>query len=267
MPRIRSIKPEFYQDEKLSPLPAIDRLVFLGLIGMADDHGRIVDSVRLINGFIFPHTLEDAGPSLETLAKLGVIARGLTASGQSIIQIAKWHEHQVINKPNYAAALPPIVGTEPPSRRAPERVTESSGSDRGTISTISDLRSGSDDRDEERALSKSALHPRREKAPPKAPKSGLPADRSEAELAQDRKIAHADERRRHLKARAWADEHPDELEKIERQIDRELARTKAGPMRDEIRRGRLVAELLRRAEGRPPPAHTQDDPVPAGAYG
>lgn len=123
-------------------------------------------------------------------------------------------------------------------------------------------------RDGERTLSQGSLHPRREKAAPKAPAPGLPADRSESELANDRRTAHAEEKRRHLKARAYADAHPEELKKIERQLDRELARTKPGPLRDEIRRGRLVAELLRRAESQPPPrapADMLEQPEPAHA--
>ncbi len=53
MPRIRSIKPEFWADEKMSSLSPIDRLVFLGLIGMADDFGRVHDNVKVIDAFVF----------------------------------------------------------------------------------------------------------------------------------------------------------------------------------------------------------------------
>jgi hypothetical protein len=108
MPRIRTIKPEFWGDEKLAPMEPIDRLVFLGLISMADDAGRVLDSVRSIDGFIFPETEDSAKDSLTRLAELGRIERGVTLSGQRVIQIVNW-SHQKIDKPNFSSALPEIA--------------------------------------------------------------------------------------------------------------------------------------------------------------
>lgn len=116
MARIRTIKPEFWGDEKLAPLPPIDRLVFLGLIGMADDAGRVVDTIRAIDGFIFPETEDSARESIDKLVDLGRIDRGVTASGQRILQIVNW-DHQKIDKPNMAAALPPVVILDESSKR------------------------------------------------------------------------------------------------------------------------------------------------------
>ena len=42
MPRIRTMKPEMLSDEKLAPLPVIDRFVFQALILLADDAGRLL---------------------------------------------------------------------------------------------------------------------------------------------------------------------------------------------------------------------------------
>lgn len=108
MPRIRTIKPEFWGDEKLAPCDALTRLVFLGLLSMSDDTGRVVDSIRAIDGFIFPMTDDTAGPSLVVLQQIQRIARGQTESGQQIIQIVNWNKHQKIDKPNLAAALPAL---------------------------------------------------------------------------------------------------------------------------------------------------------------
>lgn len=99
MARIRSIKPEFWQDEKLSHLSPIDRLVFFGLISQADDAGRLVDSVRLINGLLFPNTDDSCEEALETLASLGRIIRYEGPSGQRLLQITNWHRHQRIDNP------------------------------------------------------------------------------------------------------------------------------------------------------------------------
>src|SRR5712691_5641185 len=100
MARIRTLKPEFWSDEKLSRCDVLTRLVFVGLISQADDAGRLVDSVKLIDGVLFSETADTCGPALETLACLGRILRFTSSSGQSIIQIVKWREHQKVDKPS-----------------------------------------------------------------------------------------------------------------------------------------------------------------------
>lgn len=111
MARIRTIKPEFWSDEKLAPLPSVDRFVFLGLVSMADDSGRVLDNTKIIDAFVFPETDETCVESIDVLEELGRIVRGKTHSDQSVIQIVNWH-HQKIDKPNVKSALPSIVGYE-----------------------------------------------------------------------------------------------------------------------------------------------------------
>lgn len=108
MPRIRTIKPEFWSDEKLSPLGCYERLVFLGLICSADDAGRLLDNTKTIDAFVFPETEDSTKEAVETLWRLDRIRRGLTASGQRVIQIVNWESHQKVDKPNMKAALPEI---------------------------------------------------------------------------------------------------------------------------------------------------------------
>lgn len=108
MARIRTIKPEFWSDEKLSSCDAITRLVFLGLIGMSDDAGRLLDNVKVIDAFIFPSTSDTCRDALATLSRMCRIRRGTTVSGQSVIQICNWHRHQKVDKPNLSACFPEI---------------------------------------------------------------------------------------------------------------------------------------------------------------
>ena len=105
MPRIRSIKPDFWSDEKLAGLDPLDRLVFLGLISMADDAGRLIDNLKSIDGQLFPVTDHSSRESLETLARLSRISRYTVASGQKVIQVVNWH-HQRIAHPS-THVLPP----------------------------------------------------------------------------------------------------------------------------------------------------------------
>jgi hypothetical protein len=107
MARIRTIKPEFWQDEKLAPLSPIARLVFLGLISMADDAGRVVDNVKSIDGFVFPHTNDTSREALDTLARLSRIQRYQAQSGQRLIQILNWTRHQKVDKPSKHLLPPP----------------------------------------------------------------------------------------------------------------------------------------------------------------
>jgi hypothetical protein len=144
MPRIRSIKPEFWGDEKMAALDPTTRLVFLGLISLADDAGRLVDNVKTIDGFMFPDTEDSSRDSLEVLATLGRISRYRSVSGQKLIQIANWGRHQKVDNPNkYTLPAPPKEETEAEgvtkSSRQPreDRATAS----RDPIDTISDQRS------------------------------------------------------------------------------------------------------------------------------
>lgn len=97
MPRIRSIKPEFFSDEKLAPLPPITRLVFLGLISMADDAGRLIDNLKAIDAFIFPESDDSARDSIAQLVELGRVVRYTSGSGQRLLQLVNWERHQKID--------------------------------------------------------------------------------------------------------------------------------------------------------------------------
>lgn len=130
MARIRTLKPEFWADEKLAPLPPITRLVFLGLISQADDAGRLVDNVRLIDGLLFPETEESSRESLDTLASLQRVIRYTSRSGQRLIQIVNWEEHQKVDRPSKYVLPPP-----PPEALAAPRHTAHSRDTRETLAT------------------------------------------------------------------------------------------------------------------------------------
>jgi len=108
MARIRTIKPEFWCDEKLSPLNAIDRLTFLGLISMADDYGRVHDNMKVIDAFVFPNSDESVRESVANLSRINRIRRGISSSGMAIIEIVNWERHQKVDKPQPKLALPAI---------------------------------------------------------------------------------------------------------------------------------------------------------------
>ena len=61
MARIRTIKPEFWEDEKLAKLPIHARLLFIGTWNFADDNGVLLANPVLMKSHIFPY--EDIGIS------------------------------------------------------------------------------------------------------------------------------------------------------------------------------------------------------------
>ena len=55
MARIRTIKPEFWEDEKLAKLPVHARLLFIGTWNFADDNGALLANPVLMKSHIFPY--------------------------------------------------------------------------------------------------------------------------------------------------------------------------------------------------------------------
>lgn len=100
MPRIRSIKPSFFQSDDVSALPLRARLTWIGLWTHCDDAGRTKDHARLIKAAIWPLdnvSLADIEQDLETLAGHGRIVR-YEVDGQRYLAIVNWDVHQSIQK-------------------------------------------------------------------------------------------------------------------------------------------------------------------------
>jgi hypothetical protein len=145
MARIRTLKPEFWADEKLARLSALTRLVFVGLISQADDAGRLIDNVKLLDGLLFPETDDTCRGALEELAGADRILRYQSEAGQRLIQVVNWEKHQKVDKPSKyvlpaatETLAPPPGNDPPPSRDSRETVARSPRSDLGP--TTPDLR-------------------------------------------------------------------------------------------------------------------------------
>jgi hypothetical protein len=101
MARIRTIKPEFTQDEDLSALPAETHLLAAGLLCCADDEGYFKANAGLIRSAVFP--LRECSVSihemLTQLSKVGFIRLGNGQDGKRYGLVVKFKEHQVVNRP------------------------------------------------------------------------------------------------------------------------------------------------------------------------
>ena len=112
MARIRTIKPEFWEDEKLAKLPVYSRLLFIGTWNFADDNGALLANPVLMKSHIFPY--EDIGVStisewIDMLVENGMLIR-TTYNGKDYLVIRKFLIHQKINRKSIRINIPlPLV--------------------------------------------------------------------------------------------------------------------------------------------------------------
>jgi hypothetical protein len=102
MPRIRSIKPDFFKSEDVAALPLRARLLWIGLWTQCDDHGRYKDSARLIKGDVWPLddvSLRDIEEDLSILEQQRRLVR-YEVDGKKYLVVVNWHAHQAINRPS-----------------------------------------------------------------------------------------------------------------------------------------------------------------------
>lgn len=99
MARIRTIKPEFWTDERLSECSVSARLLFIGMLNFSDDNGNQGYSSKRLKMQIFPADMIDAQPLINELLTQGVLIE-YSVSGEKYLHIKGFRAHQVINRPS-----------------------------------------------------------------------------------------------------------------------------------------------------------------------
>lgn len=127
MARIRSIKPDFWTDEKAVELSAFARLLFIGLWNFADDEGRMVYSQKKIKMQIFPSDSIDISELFGEIRREKMIDI-YVVDNIEYLQVINFAKHQKIDK-RTASKLPPNPHPSPESPRIPP--TEGKGRDQG----------------------------------------------------------------------------------------------------------------------------------------
>ena len=92
----RMITSDLFEDDIIGSLPVTDRLLWVGLITIADDQGRTADNPALIRSKIFPYDeipISEINDALLHLAETNRITR-YQAGGKKCIQINNWWKHQ-----------------------------------------------------------------------------------------------------------------------------------------------------------------------------
>jgi hypothetical protein len=99
-PRIRTLKPEIWEDQAVGKLGPWERLLFIGLITMADDDGRLLALPTAIAGRVFPWDASAAGKVAGWLRRVAQVDLVLLyqCEGIDYIQIRSWSSHQKINR-------------------------------------------------------------------------------------------------------------------------------------------------------------------------
>ncbi|WP_157652996.1 hypothetical protein [Burkholderia ubonensis] len=99
MARIRTIKPEFWTDEKVAMLSPAARLLFIGTWNYADDGGNLEYSSMRLKMQIFPGDDIDCEPLIASLIAHGMLIE-YSVSGKKYLHIRTFDKHQVINRPS-----------------------------------------------------------------------------------------------------------------------------------------------------------------------
>jgi len=105
MARIRTIKPDFWTDEKIVELDLEERLLFIGLWNFADDQGYLDLSPKRIKMQVFPGDDIDVSRALARLHEASLLAVYDSRDGK-IIHITNWDKHQRVSNPSRARFEP-----------------------------------------------------------------------------------------------------------------------------------------------------------------
>jgi hypothetical protein len=113
MARIRTIKPDFWTDEKVVELSAFARLLFIGLWNFCDDDGRMVCSPKKIKMQIFPADSVDCSELLGEIRRASLISV-YVVDGVEFLQVLGFEKHQKIDKRSASKLPPPENPAESP---------------------------------------------------------------------------------------------------------------------------------------------------------
>ena len=101
MARIRTIKPEFWEDEKMASLPFGCRLLFIGMWNQADDQGVVRANPKILKAKIFPYDenlrTSEIARWLDTLQASRMLIP-VSYQNESYYLIRTFKTHQIIDK-------------------------------------------------------------------------------------------------------------------------------------------------------------------------
>jgi hypothetical protein len=109
MPRIRTVKPEFWTSEQILNLSPLARLLIIGLWNFCDDSGVHPASSRTLRAEVFPGddiSIVEVQALVDEMIQQGLVAP-YEVAGKSYWHVTGWKRHQRIEKPTYKHPQPP----------------------------------------------------------------------------------------------------------------------------------------------------------------
>lgn len=115
MPRIRTVKPEFWEDEVVGLLPRDARLLFISTFNMADDEGLLRWTPAYIKASAFMYdddlTLKHVEELMGMVTDAGLLFPYIGGvARQQMAVVVNFRKHQRINRPQKSKLPPPSLG-------------------------------------------------------------------------------------------------------------------------------------------------------------
>lgn len=114
MARIRTIKPEFWTDERVGEASVSARLLFIGALNFADDYGGLDRSSKQLKAQVFPYDSVDCEPLVLELIRVGLFIE-YEVDERKYLHIKGFSLHQKVE--NKGKPRIPIYQSSPNSHR------------------------------------------------------------------------------------------------------------------------------------------------------
>lgn len=148
MSRIRTIKPEWLEDEQLAEAGTLARLLSVALIVLSDDHGRGRANEVVLAAKVFTYEADPVACVREGLARLSRMGfvQLYTVRGQRYYWLRNWAKHQKVDRPGKPRFPGPEEDESQPPPQAPlEAPEDGSREDREPVAQVSRLIDGPTD--------------------------------------------------------------------------------------------------------------------------
>jgi hypothetical protein len=117
MARIRTIKPEFWTDDRIGECSVSARLLFIACWNFADDKGGLDRSAKQLKAQAFPYDVIDCEPLIQELLGQRLLIE-YEAQGRKYLHINGFLKHQKIDNPA-KARIPPYEESSEKSEDSP----------------------------------------------------------------------------------------------------------------------------------------------------
>ncbi|NPD62508.1 hypothetical protein HPP02_10870 [Klebsiella aerogenes] len=141
MARIRTVKPEFWTDEKVVECSIPARLLFIGLFNFANDMGCLERSPKRLKMQIFPADALDCEPLIQELITHGLLTE-YSVNDVCYLQIKGFLKHQKINRPSASKIPLPPEFTEAKAGKEEKRAPNQGGLNEDSVNPHGGLTDG-----------------------------------------------------------------------------------------------------------------------------